>query len=131
MLTSYWLKKGTGKIVIFYKCVKSNYLLLFADTGIPCFSKVCITSPHVYERPTFVPVYFNQKNSLEDIQFYKKRQKEKIAFMFVLHEPWGGRLPPPSSFPRELHSASWHQTAGLWTVFGSICALFPFILCIY
>lgn len=80
-------KKGTGKIVIFYKCVKSNYLLLFADAGIPCFSKVCITSSHVYERPTFVPVYSNRKNSLEDIQFYKKRQKEKIAFMFVLHEP--------------------------------------------
>ena len=53
---------------------KSRYI------GLSCFFKVCLMPLFFYKRPTLVPAFANWVQSKEDVCFYEKRRKAKIAF---------------------------------------------------
>ena len=74
-------------------------------TGIPHFLKVHFMSLPFYKRPTLIPVFANQKKSMEDFQFYEKRRQAKTVFSvgFAATVTEAARTPaargaPPSSF---------------------------------
>ena len=74
-----------------------------------------LLAPSFYERPTLVPVFTNRKKSEEDVHFYEKRQKAKIASGFVLHlvvieaaDALSRESGPARLLPRELHSSRHH-----------------------
>lgn len=53
--------------------------------GVPCFSKVFITSLHFYERPVLLPVLVTERK-LSSIFILKKGKKQKQRSAFVLQQ---------------------------------------------
>ena len=100
---------------------------------LPSLSKSLFYTLHFYERPTLVPVSANREKSEENLCFYEKRQKAKVAFSicFLVSQslqkqltPWATGVVPPGSFPRTTLSI---KLPSLWTVPVSICAWSRFI----
>ena len=65
-----------------------------AYIGIFHFPKVHFMPIYLYERPTLIPIFANQKKSKEDFCFHKERRKVKIAFSicFAVYY-WGSAHP--------------------------------------
>ena len=92
------------------------------STNILCFSKVCFTPLHFYERPTLVPVFTNGKQSEEYFCFpqppplkgEKWKQSSHLFCRSILYseqQEWPCQAPSPGTTPRI--SASSHHSSEL------------------
>lgn len=98
MYYMYWYRKISKTSVICYFCIKRDREI---KIYILCFSNVCSTSLHTYNRPTCVAILAKWKKSKENFHFnWKKTVKIALDACFaVSHGHPEQRVVLPNAFP--------------------------------